>query len=274
MSTAIQTLKEKLTPEYMKPIMALQGSALGFKTDKDLNPDKSKGQGYPMDVVKDCLIDAVLLGLSATGNEFNIIGGNMYPTRQGFGSLLEKEPGLKYNLTYKMPTINSDQKTANCIVTIDWEFAGEKHQQVIDFPIKSNAYATADALIGKAERKARRWLYNKIKGTDIPDGDISDIPHEVVVSKKLNPEKVSENKEAERVKTHIAASKDFGNLEKCVKAIRDEDKDLWALFVEKAIEISTTADELKKYASKIPDDNPDLLVRYDDKKRELSKTGK
>ena len=32
MASAIQVLKERLTPEFMKPIMALQGSNLGFKT--------------------------------------------------------------------------------------------------------------------------------------------------------------------------------------------------------------------------------------------------
>ena len=36
MASAIQVLKERLTPEFMKPIMALQGSNLGFKTDKNI----------------------------------------------------------------------------------------------------------------------------------------------------------------------------------------------------------------------------------------------
>ena len=57
MASAIQTLKDKLTPEFMAPIMALQGSKLGFKTDKDLakNPNTGKYEkvrGYPFEVVK------------------------------------------------------------------------------------------------------------------------------------------------------------------------------------------------------------------------------
>jgi len=42
---AITRLSEILTPEYMKPIMAMQGNKLGFKTDKD------KTGGYPESVV-------------------------------------------------------------------------------------------------------------------------------------------------------------------------------------------------------------------------------
>ena len=36
-ANAIAFLKENLSNEYMKPIMAMQGSRLGFKTDKDNN---------------------------------------------------------------------------------------------------------------------------------------------------------------------------------------------------------------------------------------------
>jgi hypothetical protein len=69
--------------------MALQGSNLGFKTDKD------KTGGYSEAEVKTCLIDAVLLGLQPTGNEFNIIASQMYPTGVGFGALIKTTPRLK-----------------------------------------------------------------------------------------------------------------------------------------------------------------------------------
>ena len=182
MSTAIGTIRERLTPEFMQPIMALQGSRLGFLTDKDIDAaTKQKGPGYPESVVKDCLIDAVLLGLEATGNQFNIIGGNMYPTREGFGALLDKMPNLKKNFTYTEVRQTQGAKSANVVVKIDWQFTGEEpKKQIIDFPIKNGAYTSQDALIGKAERKAKRWLYNTIKGTDISDGDVNDIPHVVV----------------------------------------------------------------------------------------------
>ena len=194
MSSAIDIIKEQLSDEYMKPIMALQGTSLGFKTDQDTVKKQvggkwvaEKGPGYPMEIVKECLIEATFLGLEVTGNQFNIIGGNMYPTREGFGALLDKMKGLKKNFTYTNIQQPAGQKVAYVKVRIDWQFDGETpKKQEIEFPIKSNEYTSYDALIGKAERKAKRWLCNTIKGTDISDGDVSDIPHVEIVEKEDN----------------------------------------------------------------------------------------
>ena len=49
-ASAAGELKKLLNDEYMKPIMALQGNRLGFKTDKD------KTGGYSLEIVKNCLI--------------------------------------------------------------------------------------------------------------------------------------------------------------------------------------------------------------------------
>lgn len=192
MSSAIDIIKEQLSDEYMKPIMALQGSSLGFKTDMDTIKKQvnnkwitEKGPGYPMEIVRECLIDATFRGLEVTGNQFNIIGGVMYSTREGFGALLDKMHGLKKNFTYTSINQPLGQKVAYVKVRIDWQFDGDNPlKQEIEFPIKSNEYTSYDALIGKAERKAKRWLYNTIKGTDISDGDVNDIPHVDITNKE------------------------------------------------------------------------------------------
>lgn len=206
MSSAIDVIKSQLTDEYMKPIMALQGSSLGFKTDQDTIKEKvggkwvtKKGDGYPMEIVKECLIEGVFLGLEATGNQFNIIGGNMYPTREGFGALLDKMPNLKKNFEYKNIQQPAGQKVAYVTVNITWQIDGETaKKQIIEFPIKSNEYTSYDALIGKAERKAKRWLFNTIKGTDISDGDVNDIPHVEVVDENDKLKKMKELFEAKK----------------------------------------------------------------------------
>ena len=264
MASAIQVLKEKLSPEIMKPIMALQGSNLGFKTDKD------KNGGYSEAEVKACVIDAVLLGLQVTGNELNIIAGNMYPTRQGFGSLLKKIKGLKYSISYSNPVFTQDKTSANCTATIKWELNGESHVQEQEFAIKSNAYATADAILGKAERKARRWLFNTVEGTDIPDGDVTEITH-VDVTPRPTAEEVSKNKEYERVLNHIeTVSSDIATLEKCSPAIRPIDADLISAYVRKHISLSTTLEELNKckFTPNVEDDY-DLFIEFSDKQKEL-----
>ena len=59
----ITTLRNLLTPKIMEPIMALQNTSLGFRTDNF--------NGYPVDVVKDALIEATFKGVYPVGNEFN-----------------------------------------------------------------------------------------------------------------------------------------------------------------------------------------------------------
>jgi hypothetical protein len=234
MSLAIDTLRQQLTPQYMGPIMKLQGSSLGFKTDKDIDlKTKKKGTGYSEDIVKDCLIDAVFLGLQPTGNEFNIIGGNMYPTREGFSALLDNIDGLKKNFSYTEIRQPNNSKVANVVVKVQWGLFDEPiKKQTIDFPIKSTPYTSYDALIGKAERKAKRWLFNTIKGTNISDGDVTDIPHQEVQSNVNHKKQYLQEL--------------FDNNKSSIKA---ED----ALFVERVLEIEEIAsydkciNALKKY---------------------------
>ena len=109
-ANAIGFLRENLTPEIMNPIMALQGSKLGFKTDRDLVKNSNtgkyeKGPGYPLEVVKDCFIEMSLIGLLPTGNMWNVIAGNPYITKEGGTYLLKNlVPGLKYAIMF--PEVN------------------------------------------------------------------------------------------------------------------------------------------------------------------------
>jgi len=238
-SSAIEVIKTQLSDEYMKPIMSLQGTSLGFKTDMDTVKKQiggkwvtEKGPGYPMEIVKECLIEATFLGLEVTGNQFNIIGGNMYPTREGFGALLDKMKGLKKNFEYKNIQQPAGQKVAYITVNITWQLEGETaKKQTIEFPIKSNEYTSYDALIGKAERKAKRWLFNTIKGTDISDGDVNDIPHVDLTNKedsKLDEISSLVNEYKEHIPTeslefieNVISTKDVVNYDKILKFLKE-----------------------------------------------------
>lgn len=178
-ANAIAVMKDLLTDEYMKPIMAMQGNKLGFKTDKD------NAGGYPLDVVKNCLIEAVLTGFQPFGNEFNIIAGQMYGTKEGFGSVLNKTKGLKYDITPTLPRINAAKDGAAVVMKITWTYGSEPEQmKEIDFAVKMNSYAGVDAAIGKATRKARAWLFNKINGTEVGEGDVQDVDFKSVPVKE------------------------------------------------------------------------------------------
>lgn len=178
---AVGRLRELLTAEVMKPIMNLQGNRLGFKTDKDILQGGGKGPGYPMEIVRDCLIEAVLFGLQPYGNQFNIIGGNMYATKEGLGSLLNKFPGLDWTISAQLPRIKDE--SAAVVMEIEWIRGGEKKTKSIDIPIRVNKFQGADAVLGKANRKARKWLFDKVSGVEVPEGDIQDADATVVGSK-------------------------------------------------------------------------------------------
>ncbi len=190
-ASAAGELQALLTPEYMKPIMNLQGNRLGFKTDKDIAQGGGKGTGYPESTVKNCLIEAVLTGVQPFGNQFNIIAGNCYITKEGFGYLLARFPGLTYKIIPQLPRIDSNKGSAAIVMEIEYSLNGVSKKESIDFPIKVNAYMGADAVIGKATRKARAWLYNTINGTEIADGDIQDVDATVVGTKINGKDDVS-----------------------------------------------------------------------------------
>lgn len=245
MAEGIRKLKEILTPAYMAPIMELQGSKLGFRTDKDLkkgpNGGYIKGDGYPMEVVKDCLIEATLNGLEITGNQFNIIAGNCYPTKEGCGAKLNKFPGLKQKIIISLPRVNSDKTSAAVDALIKWTLNGESNEETIQIPIKMDAYTSLDAVNGKATRKARAWLISHITGTEVTDGEVEDVLHTVVDSK--------------------TKSKDKQQTEEEIDAQR------WlALFKE-----SSSSEELSFFEGKFPDN---LKTDFDKRMNELKSSSK
>lgn len=197
---ATDELQKALTPEYMAPIMKLQGSKLGFRTDKD------KDGGYPEATVKQCLIEAVLSGFQPVGNQFNIIAGNMYGTKEGFGYALGNIEGLRWKIIPELPRINTQTGSAAVKMRIEWEYQGEKHKEEIEFAIKVNSMMGADAVVGKATRKARAWLYSTVTGSEVGEGDVAD-----TIATTAKPAEV--DKESERIEMMIRACESEAELE-------------------------------------------------------------
>lgn len=159
----IGMLRDAFTPDVMGAFMNLQNTALGFRTDK------AQG-GYPEAIVKEAVIEASLRGLLPVGNQFNIISGRMYVTKEGFQYLLSKVPGLRYGINLAVPVM----KNGGAIVTASmrWKIGdGAQCSAEKDIPVRVNAGMGADAILGKATRKASAWLYNELTHAGIADGD-------------------------------------------------------------------------------------------------------
>lgn len=223
MSTAIKEIKSLLSDSYMAPILELQGTSLGFKTDKD------KDKGYPVDVVRKCLIEAVFLGVQPYGNMFNIIAGNTYLTKEGLGYLLKNIEGLRYDIVFDLPRVNNTNSSAAIAAKISWDYKVEKGNKTIEIPIKVNSMMGTDAIIGKATRKARKWLYDYLTGSEIPEGDVYDLD-----LGKMRNAADPVNKEAERAALMIQDAKTIDELEN-IRPFVSEDQ--MSLFDQKAEEL-------------------------------------
>ena len=168
LADSIDALRNLLTPKVMERFMRLQNTTLGFKTDQPT--------GYPPEVVRECLISAALQGVYPVGNQFNIIAGNCYITKEGMGQLL-KNIGMKYMITPLATRF--EPPMAKQPMEIVWEWNGKTHKQVVEFQVRftenmAKAGVGVDAVIGKATRKARAWLYLFITGLEVKEGDASE----------------------------------------------------------------------------------------------------
>ncbi len=170
---AFELIQNALTPEFMKPIQTLMGTRVGFLTDRDKEPTK-----YEEGIIKKCVIEALMNGLSVRGNQFNVLAGNMYTTKEGFTALLRKVCPV-YDIEYSLPSAKDG--ATSVYAKIKWD----GKEKTIQFPVKVNSGMGNDAILGKAERKAKKWLYMEITGKDLGEGDTMDTTYvEIKETKK------------------------------------------------------------------------------------------
>ena len=208
-SVVIIKLREALTDEVMSQVfMPLMNTKIGFRTDKDPKKiDKKTGKPnvpYTIDVVRDCIIDAVCRGLQPTGNQFNIIAENMFPTKEGYQHLLTKY--IKNWAPYVGGIIKEEKTERGVFVTIPTYISynlitdkddAQKRELKYNVQLPMPAYASLDQIKGKAEARLYRQLHTNVSGIDL---GISDGEH------------VVEDGEATIVETHIAQNANQQNL--------------------------------------------------------------
>jgi hypothetical protein len=190
-AVAIQHLRASLTDQNMGPIMALQGTSIGFRTDKD------KEGGYPIAIVRDCVIDAALRGASLVGNEMNIIAERAYYTKEFYERVTGQLHGVSgMEPTFAEPRIAGEWATVEADCT--WIFDGNpKRDRLAPGPgresgrvlsIRVNKGHGPDQILGKARRKLLKLVYEQITGSPpAPDGDALEIDATVVSSRTMPP---------------------------------------------------------------------------------------
>lgn len=170
---ATTELRTLLTDELVgAAIMPLQGTKIGFNTDR-VNAREGPKE-YPVAVVRDVCIWAMMNGARMIGNEVNIIGGNGYLTKEHFMRVLDDMPDLQYRFNHALPRISPAGAIVKTVVT--WSIGSEAEQaETIERAIKGNQYSGADQYLGKMDRKASAWLLSVLTGRRYSDGDADEI---------------------------------------------------------------------------------------------------
>lgn len=179
-AAAIQSLREYFNdPGIRSAITALQDSPLGFRTDRDPKIKKKDRDGsykpnipYDYEVVKEAAIEALLRGLQLVGNQFNIIAGRFYCTKEGFEALIRQTTITDFQINIGVPKAVAGSAAVECSATWTHDAKSVSFSAVI--PVKSDQYSTADQLIGKATRKFLARCYQQMSGKTMPDGDSSE----------------------------------------------------------------------------------------------------
>lgn len=167
LAAGIARLRDLLTSDVMAEIMRLQGSPIGFRTDKDTD------HGYPEAVVKECIIEALIRGLYPVGNEFNIIASRFYCTKEGLSRLVREFPTLTdLELDIGVPANKSGGVVVSCAAK--WKLGGKPCELACDIPIRVNQGMIVDAIVGKAERKLLNRVYKRVTGSEMSDGDAAE----------------------------------------------------------------------------------------------------
>lgn len=163
LAQGISELEAIITDEVMRPIMYLKGHKLGFRTDEE-----SRKKQYPVSEVKKCFIEATLRGLSPAGNQWNILAGNLYCTKEGYTALLQKLPGFT-DFIYNLGVPKYDNSVKTYIVDFDatWKMQGKEQTLKGQIPLISHSSTSVDALLGKAERKVKYRIFTAATGSQI-----------------------------------------------------------------------------------------------------------
>lgn len=151
----------------------LENTNLGFKTDK------AQG-GYPLATIRTCLVEAAIKGAYWHNNEFNIIAGNCYFTKEGLKGMMDRNSRFsEVKLSFGIPKVEKENQRAIIEVKATWKYDGKPDSIDAVIPIKWNQYTTDDAIIGKANRKIRARIIEQATGNVIPEADADEYVSEV-----------------------------------------------------------------------------------------------
>lgn len=177
----LELMRAALDDKTLDVFWPLMNTSMGFKTDRGPHISKRENQTpYDRTVVRNVLVQAFLNGVFPFGNEFNIIAGNLYITKEGYQRKMREIPGLTDLFFVPGTPKVLDGARSEIRAKLTWKLNGQ--QQFLPdekgennprlFIIPTNDYTGPDAAIGKCERKALKRAWEQIHGSEhLPDDD-------------------------------------------------------------------------------------------------------
>ena len=230
LAEGIERAQALMTPQMIQTIRKMEGSPLGYKTDKD--HIQNRNGKYTDDQIKTAMIQASMQGLRFSGGEMMVMSGSCYACRPGLERLVKSHPGVA-NLEVvpsrpmfaKLPTGNIDEST-KCVgfvvrfkfnerwrepqhpaEWVDMEILRDivrdaENRPVRDerIPVRVNKGQGDDAVLGKAYRKIYKIIWETITGErvqtidDAPDADVVDVEFSTVDTAQADAQPAAEDR--------------------------------------------------------------------------------
>ena len=103
-SSYLKNIYDLIPKETISLCRNLMNKGIGFKTDR---------KDYDDDTLRDCIVQAIIHKFRVHGNEFNILGGNFYPTREGLERVVKTYPSLKKEPEIEIRGATQSKETKN-----------------------------------------------------------------------------------------------------------------------------------------------------------------
>lgn len=237
---ALHELRGAIGPDVLAVVRSMENTPLGFRTDR---PPGGKAMPYPDEVLRDCVIQGMLDGLGFSHNQWNIIGGNYYVTKNGWRKKLQDagcsqivaqvEAPLPSEISEQGGGERSSKFTAPMAAHASCTHKGQTYSVSMAATPERDTRRIVSAygrdvgeaigqMSGKAEATILRKLYHLC--CDIPETDEPEpIPEPIVIERA--PESTPEQRDLyQRCLAELQAAKTFDALAETWASINELQK--------------------------------------------------
>ncbi len=197
----LNEIRNQITGKALDLVKNLMNTGLGFKTDRNpKDPNCKNKEIYSDDIIRDCVTQAIMHGLYIHGNEFNILGGNFYATKEGLERIVNQNPNLERSVKDIGKGFKQNPENGIWGLSFEYDFKLKEKQEVKDSIVvyvrgkQGNYDIPFDAIMGKARRKLLKTIYNKMtNGFWLEDADdVDDIEQTKIIPESAANSKLSQ----------------------------------------------------------------------------------